>query len=94
GRAWRALSAGLWVDPYDESAAGPTRDLLHLMHQAFPAVGLPLYLALWLTVVYRPNAIFVLWLVLLYRLYDPHRWLAVWPFRLLVEGRYGARTHE
>jgi len=94
GRAWRALSAGVWVDPYDESAAGPTRDLLHLMHQAFPAVGLPLYLALWLTVAYWPNAIFVLWLVLLYRLYDPHRWLAVWPLRLLVEDRYGTCTHE
>ncbi len=50
GRAWLRLERGEWVDPYDESAIGPPRDLLHLIHHPFPTVLLPLYLALWLTV--------------------------------------------
>jgi 4-hydroxybenzoate polyprenyltransferase len=84
GRAWVRLERGEWVDPYDESPEGPPRDLLHLIHHPFPTVILPLYLAVWLTVYYWPNIVFVVGLVLLYRLYDPGRWARVWPVRALL----------
>ncbi len=84
GRAWLRLRRGEWVDPYDESPTGPPRDLLHLVHQSFPVVLLPLYLAAWLALEYWPNAIFVAGLILLYRLYDPRRWANVWPIRALL----------
>jgi 4-hydroxybenzoate polyprenyltransferase len=84
GRAWARLERGAWVDPYDESLAGPPRDLLHLIHHPFPTVLLPLYLALWLTVAYWPNIIFVVGLVLMHRLYDPRRWAGAWPVRTLL----------
>lgn len=78
GRAWRRLSRGLWIDPYDESPEGPPRDLLHFLHMTFPTVLLPLFLALWLTLRYWPNVIFLLGLVFMYRLYDPRRWRKAW----------------
>lgn len=84
GRAWIRLERGEWVDPYDESPQGPPRDLLHLMHQPFPVVVVPLYLALGLTVYYWPNVIFVIALVLIYGLYDPRRWARAWPFRSIA----------
>lgn len=84
GRAWVRLERGERVDPYDESPAGPPRDLLHLIHHPFPTVLLPLYLALWLTICYWPNAVFVVGLVLLHRLYDPRRWVGAWPVRMLL----------
>jgi len=59
GRAWMRLNRGEWIDPYDESPEGPPRDLLHLIHHPFPTVLLPLYLALWLTVLDWPNVVFV-----------------------------------
>ncbi|MBU0704192.1 MAG: hypothetical protein KKC18_10050, partial [Chloroflexi bacterium] len=83
GRAWVRLARGEWVDPYDESPAGPPRDLLHLIHHPFPTVILPLYLAVWLTVYYWPNAVFIVGLALLYGLYDPNRWAGTWPVRTL-----------
>ena len=83
GRAWARLARGEWVDPYDESPEGPPRDLLHLIHQPFPTVLLPLYLAVWLTVLYWPNVLFLIGLVLLYGLYDPRRWAASWPVQAL-----------
>lgn len=81
GRAWTWLERGEWVDPYDESPEGPPRDLLHLVHQPFPTVLLPLYLSVWLTVSYWPNVVFVIGLILLYGLYDPRRWAGAWPVR-------------
>lgn len=90
GRAWLRLERGEWVDPYDESPRGPPRDLLHLIHHPFPTVVLPLYLAIWLTIYYWPNLIFILGLVLLYRLYDPGRWAGAWPVRALL-ARLGQR---
>jgi len=91
GRAWVRLARGEWVDPYDASTEGPPRDLLHLIHHPFPTVILPLYLAVWLTVCYWPNVVFVIGLVLLYRLYDPVRWAGAWPVRALLAwlGRQG-----
>ena len=83
GRAWVRLERGEWVDPCDESPAGPPRDLLHLIHYPFPTVLLPLYLAVWLTICYWPNVVFIVGLVLLYRLYDPGRWAGAWPVRAL-----------
>jgi 4-hydroxybenzoate polyprenyltransferase len=90
GRAWVQLKRGEWVDPYDESPKGPPRDLLHLIHHPFPTVVLPLYLAVWLTVYYWPNVVFVVGLVLLYGLYDPSRWARAWPARTLL-ARLGRR---
>jgi 4-hydroxybenzoate polyprenyltransferase len=90
GRAWARLEHGEWVDPYDESTVGPPRDLLHLIHHPFPTVLLPLYLALWLTISYWPNVIFVVGLVLLHRLYDPRRWAGAWPVRVML-GRLSGR---
>jgi len=84
GRAWARLERGEWVDPYDESPAGPPRDLLHLIHHPFPTVLLPLYLAVWLTVYYWPNTVFVVGLGLLYGLHDPNRWAGTWPVRLAL----------
>lgn len=83
GRAWTRLERGEWVDPYDESPAGPPRDLLHLIHHPFPTVLLPLYLAAWMTVIYWPNVVFIAGLVLLYGLYAPRRWAQSWPARAL-----------
>lgn len=83
GRAWIRLARGEWVDPYDESPEGPPRDLLHLIHHPFPTVILPLYLAVWLTIYYWPNAIFIVGLALLYGLHDPKRWAGTWPVRTL-----------
>ncbi|RLC93138.1 MAG: hypothetical protein DRI77_12140 [Chloroflexi bacterium] len=83
GCAWMRLERGEWVDPYDESPAGPPRDLLHLIHHPFPTVLLPLYLALWLTVCYWPNAVFIVGLASLYGLYNPQRWTETWPVRML-----------
>ncbi|HEY75283.1 MAG TPA: UbiA family prenyltransferase [Thermoflexia bacterium] len=83
GRAWVRLERGEWVDPYDESPEGPPRDLLHLVHQPFPTVVLPLYLAVWLACSYWPNVLFVLGLAGLYGLYDPRRWAGSWPVRVL-----------
>ncbi|MEE8390343.1 MAG: UbiA family prenyltransferase [Anaerolineae bacterium] len=84
GRAWVRLNRGEWVDPYDESPEGPPRDLLHLIHHPFPTVILPLYLAIWLTLHYWPNAVFVVGLILLHRLYDLQRWAGAWPVRTLL----------
>ena len=83
GRALIRLERGEWVDPYDESPEGPPRDLLHLIHQPFPTVVLPLYLAIWLACSYWPNILFVLGLAGLYGLYDPRRWAGSWPVRML-----------
>jgi len=77
-RAWRQLNRGAWVDPYDESPEGPPRDLLHFLHMTFPTVLLPLFIALWQTLRYWPNVIFLLGLVFMYRLYDPRRWRKAW----------------
>lgn len=85
GRAWARLERGERVDPYDESPAGPSRDLLHLIHHPFPTVLLPLYLAAWLTVYFWPSVVFLLGLVLLYKLYDPTRWRATWLVRTVLE---------
>jgi hypothetical protein len=81
GRAWIGLSHGKWIDPYDESPEGPPRDLLHLIHQPLPVVIMPLYLALWLTLAYWLNGVFVLGLAVLYQLFDPARWASSWPVR-------------
>lgn len=83
GRAWTRLNCGEWIDPYDESPAGPPRDLLHLIHHPFPTVLLPLYLAFWLTVRDWPNVVFIIGLGLLYGLYDPRRWAGTWPVQKL-----------
>ncbi len=84
GRAWMRLARGEWVDPYDESPAGPPRDRLHLIHHLFPSVILPFYLAIWLAILYWPNAIFIAGLAVIYRLYDPARWAGSWPIRAAV----------
>jgi 4-hydroxybenzoate polyprenyltransferase len=89
GRAWRGLSRGKMPDPYDESRQGPERDLLHLIHQSFPVVFVPLYLAGWMTVFYWPNLFFIVAMVLLYGLYSPRRWASSWPLRLFF--KQGAR---
>jgi len=89
GRAWRGWLRGEMPDPYDESPQGPERDLLHLGHQSFPVVLVPLYLAGWMTTFYWPNLFFVVALVLLYGLYSPRRWASSWPLRLLF--RQGVR---
>jgi len=83
GRAWVRLARGEWVDPYDESPTGPPRDLLHLIHHPFPTVLFPLYLAVWLTVYYWPNVVFIVGLFFLYGLHDPNRWAGTWPVRML-----------
>ena len=44
GRAWQGYLHNKMPDPYDESAIGPERDLLHLVHQPFPVIFIPLYL--------------------------------------------------
>jgi 4-hydroxybenzoate polyprenyltransferase len=83
GRAWRQLNRGAWVDPYDESPEGPPRDLLHFLHMTFPTVILPLVLSLWLTWYNWLNVVFVVGLLLLYRMWDPQLWAKTLPVRLL-----------
>jgi 4-hydroxybenzoate polyprenyltransferase len=94
GRAWTRLARGEWVDPYDESPSGPPRDRLHLIHHLFPSVILPLYLATWLTILYWPNTILIVGLVLIYRLYDPARWAGSWPIRPLLAWLWQSPIHR
>ena len=85
GRAWQGYLHNKMPDPYDESAIGPERDVLHLIHQSFPVILVPLYLASWMTVFYWPNAFFIVAMVLLYGLYSPRRWASSWPLRVICE---------
>ncbi|MBC7251411.1 MAG: UbiA family prenyltransferase [Anaerolineae bacterium] len=82
GRAWRGCIQGNMSDPYDESFQGPERDRLHVVHQSFPVVLVPLYLACWMGIFYWPNLFFVGAIALLYGLYSPRRWASSWPLRL------------
>lgn len=92
---WKELQQGTLPDPYDETPQGPERNVIHVIHHSFPSVVIPLYLAGWMTLFYRPNGIFVLALVLLYRLYSPRRWAAAWPLRALwAQVRQFAGTPE
>jgi 4-hydroxybenzoate polyprenyltransferase len=86
GRSLQAWRQGRLFDddPYNEARQARVRDALHVIHHALPSVLLPLYLALWATLAYWPNALFVLILGLLYGLYSPHRWAAAWPLRPLL----------
>jgi 4-hydroxybenzoate polyprenyltransferase len=81
GQAWKGLQQGARPDPYDETPQGPERNAIHFIHHSFPSVVIPFYLAGWMTLFYRPNGVFVLALILLYRLYSPRRWAAAWPLR-------------
>ncbi|MCR4407752.1 MAG: UbiA family prenyltransferase [Anaerolineae bacterium] len=89
GWAWKGMRCDKMPDPYDESLQGPERDLLHLVHQPFPVIFIPLYLASWMTVFYWPNLLFIVAMVLLYGLYSPRRWASSWPLRLFF--RQGIR---
>lgn len=86
GHSWRALRQGHLAtsDPYDEARQARVRDALHVIHHPLPSVLTPLYLAGWMTLLYWPNAIFVLILGLLYGLYSPRRWATTWPIRPLL----------
>lgn len=72
------------TDPYAENRQASVRDGLHVIHHSFPSVIVPLYCAVWATWFYWPNIIFVLALVLLYRVYSPRRWAGTWPLSLLI----------
>lgn len=86
GRSWRALQQGRLAadDPYDEERQRRVRDALHVIHHSLPSVLMPLYLAGWLVIFYWPNIIFLLILILLYKLYLPECWLQTWPLRPLL----------
>jgi len=94
GRSWRALRQGRLTleDPYDEARQTRVRDALHVIHHPLPSVLTPLYLVVWMTLFYWPNAIFVLTLGLLYGLYSPQRWAATWPLRPLLAWLRTARV--
>lgn len=85
GRSGRALRQGQLAsqDPYEERQA-QLHDALHIIHHPFPSVLTPLYLAVWLTLFYWPNVIFMLVLGLLYGLYSPDRWARTRPVRTLL----------
>jgi 4-hydroxybenzoate polyprenyltransferase len=86
GRSWRALRQGQLAgqDPYSEERQARVKDALYIIHHPFPTVVLPLYLAIWLTIFWWPNAVFIAMLVLLYRLYDPGRWADLFRGRALL----------
>jgi len=94
GRSWRALRQGRLAskDPYDEARQARLRDALHVIHHPLPSVLMPFYLAGWMTLVYWPNAVFVLVLGLLYGLYSPRRWAATWPLRPLLAWLHTSRA--
>jgi len=71
-------------DPYDPERQKQVHDTLQIIHHALPSVVMPLYLACWMTVLYWPNGVFLVALVLLYGLYSPQRWAATWPLRPLL----------
>jgi 4-hydroxybenzoate polyprenyltransferase len=89
GQGWKGLQQGTLPDPYDDIPQGPERNAIHFIHHAFPSVVIPFYLAIWMTLFYRPNGVFVLALILLYRLYSPRRWAAAWPLRA-----FGAQVRQ
>jgi 4-hydroxybenzoate polyprenyltransferase len=80
GRSWRAWRNNNLPkhDPYDEKRQAQVRDALHLIHHSLPSVGIPLCLALWLTLAYSPNVIFLLTISLVYGLGSPRHWKAFW----------------
>ena len=86
GRSWLARRQGRLPlqDPYKPERQKRVHDTLQIIHHSLPSVVMPLYLACWMTVLYWPNAVFVVALVLLYRLYSPQRWAATWPLRPLL----------
>jgi hypothetical protein len=86
GRSWRARRQGRLSlqDPYNPERQKQVHDPLQIIHHSLPSVVMPLYLACWMTVLYRPNGVFVVALVLLYGLYLPQRWAAMWPLRPLL----------
>jgi 4-hydroxybenzoate polyprenyltransferase len=86
GRSWRARRQGRLSlqDPYNPERQKQVHDPLQIIHHSLPSVIMPFYLACWMTVLYWPNVVFVLTLVLLYGLYSPQRWAAKWPIRPLL----------
>lgn len=79
GRSWRARRQKRLPshDPYSEERQAQVKDAVYIIHHPFPSVVLPLYLAIWLTLFYWPNLVFIIVIALLYRLYDPKRWASV-----------------
>jgi 4-hydroxybenzoate polyprenyltransferase len=76
GRSWRALRQNRLEadDPYDEARQSRRYDSLQIIHHTLPSVLMPTYLAVWLTVEYWPNVIFVFVLGLLYGPFFVRRW--------------------
>jgi len=86
GCSWRAQRQGRLQlqDPYKPERQQKVHDTLQIIHHSLPSVVMPLYLACWMTMLYWPNSVFVLVLVLLYKLYSPQRWMAMWPLRPML----------
>jgi hypothetical protein len=86
GRSWLARRQGRlqFQDPYNPERQKRVHDPLQIIHHSLPSVIMPFYLACWMTVLYWPNVVFVLALVLLYGLYSPQLLAAKWPIRPLL----------
>lgn len=84
--SWRVWRQGRlqFQDPYNPERQKQVNDPLQIIHHSLPSVVMPLYLACWMTVLYWPNVVFLVALVLLYGLYSPQRWAATWPLRPLL----------
>lgn len=83
GRSWNAYEQGSLAqeDPYSEalqaqrfSAKGGHFAALHLTHHTFPSVLLPLYLGVLASLVYLPNALLIVAIVMLFGLYRAELW--------------------
>lgn len=77
GRAWGQIHQGALIDPHDPERQATTRDAYQIIHHSLPSVGVPLYLCLWMTVYYWPNAIFLIALGFLFKLWSPNFWIGV-----------------
>ncbi len=76
GSSWRAWRRGNLEqnDPYDEVRQHGRFDSLHIIHHTFPTVVMPFYLASTITLIYLPNFIFILIIILVFNLYRFDLW--------------------
>jgi len=74
GRAWGQVRQGALVDPHDPRRQATTRDAYQIIHHSLPSVGAPLYLCLWMTMIFWPNVIFIVVLGCIFKLWSPRLW--------------------
>lgn len=84
GGTWAAWKTGVLEenDPYNEIQQTQHKNFYQLIHHTFPTVLLPLYLACLLTINYLPFSVYILVIVVVFKLYRLDLWKRFIPFHL------------